>query len=185
MSRTTGQRSLPLFKKRGAAMVPAMQVPLSIRSFFEALEKKAHGMEERKMARSEVSDQSWNYADGMQRHNPEFSGFPFWGSGIAAAGTGSGTVIVCRNKKESDLKHLRGAASLITGEKLSSVEILVLWFLVTLCGNYESDPLSPPEGEAVQGGKPPCPPLYGHAPRGEPRRGREHPWPIAHQENFS
>ena len=34
-------------------------------------------------------------------------------------------------------------------------EILVLKRPGTLCGSYEGDPLSPPEGEAAQGGKPP------------------------------
>ena len=34
-------------------------------------------------------------------------------------------------------------------------EILVLKRPGTFCGSYEGDPLSPPEGEAAQGGKPP------------------------------
>ena len=57
-------------------------------------------------------------------------------------------------------------------------------------GNCEGDPLSPAVGEAAQGGQAPLTPksgwifllrcrstIHSHAPRGEPRRGGERPWP--------
>jgi hypothetical protein len=64
-----------------------------------------------------------------------------------------------------------------------SVEILS----ETLSGICEGDPLSPPKGEAAQGGNPPWPPLFlaifthkihypFDAPRGEGRRDPERPW---------
>jgi hypothetical protein len=57
-------------------------------------------------------------------------------------------------------------------------------------GNCEGNPLSPPVGEAVQGGKPPDPmsgwifllrcrrTIRSHTPRGEPRWSGERPWPF-------
>ena len=38
-----------------------------------------------------------------------------------------------------------------------SVEILFCLYSFILCGSLENDPLSPPEGEAAQGGHPPDP----------------------------
>jgi hypothetical protein len=46
------------------------------------------------------------------------------------------------------------SAGILKNKKLDSVEILFCLYSFILCGSLENDPLSPPEGEAVQGGHP-------------------------------